>query len=289
MPETPENHLPPLAARRLGIDTHQELVVYLREDSSVVHSEGFVPQSRVQVQNGHNTILATLNVVHGNLLGLGEAGLSEAAWKKLACEEGASVRFSHPRPVESLSDVRAKIYGHRISEEAFNGIIQDIVQGRYMDVHLAAFITACGGNNLSHREMTALTRAMVAAGDVMDWGRSLVVDKHCVGGLPGNRTTPIVVAIVTSYGLLMPKTSSRAITSPAGTADTMETLTNVTLSLEDMRRVVDQEGGCLAWGGAARLSPADDVLIRVERTLNPMYSLIFQSAPPPRCAANPPR
>ncbi len=95
-----------------------------------------------------------------------------------------------------------------------------------------------------------------------------MVDKHSVGGLPGNRTTPIVVSIVTSCGLTMPKTSSRAITSPAGTADTMETLAPVALDLATMRRVVEQEGGCIAWGGAVRLSPADDILISVERALD---------------------
>ena len=74
--------------------------------------------------------------------------------------------------------------------------------------------------------------------------------------------------IVTSLGLTMPKTSSRAITSPAGTADTMETLAPVDLDVATMRRVVEREGGCIAWGGAVRLSPADDILIRVERALD---------------------
>lgn len=65
----------------------------------------------------------------------------------------------------------------------------------------------------------------------------------------------------------MPKTSSRAITSPAGTADVMETLAPVKLDLTAMRRVVDAEGSCVVWGGAVDLSPADDILIRVERAL----------------------
>jgi thymidine phosphorylase len=94
------------------------------------------------------------------------------------------------------------------------------------------------------------------------------MDKHSVGGLPGNRTTLIVVPIVTAAGILMPKTSSRAITSPAGTADTMEVLAPVDLDVGRMRRVVEQEGGCIVWGGSAHLSPADDVLIRVERPLD---------------------
>jgi thymidine phosphorylase len=109
---------------------------------------------------------------------------------------------------------------------------------------------------------------MVDAGERLTWPTALVLDKHCVGGLPGNRTSPLVVAMVTALGLVMPKTSSRSITSPAGTADSMETLAPVDLDLQQMRRVVEQEGGCLVWGGAVRLSPADDILIRVERSLD---------------------
>jgi thymidine phosphorylase len=109
---------------------------------------------------------------------------------------------------------------------------------------------------------------MVEAGDKLAWAAPVVMDKHCVGGLPGNRTTPIVVAIGASLGLVMPKTSSRAITSPAGTADTMATLAPVDLDISAIRRVVEAEGACIAWGGAVRLSPADDVLIRIERALD---------------------
>jgi thymidine phosphorylase len=109
---------------------------------------------------------------------------------------------------------------------------------------------------------------MVEVGDRIDWNKRPVVDKHCVGGLPGNRTTPIIVAIVAACGLTIPKTSSRAITSPAGTADTMETLAPIDLDIPAMRRVVEREGGCIVWGGAARLSPTDDILIRIENVLD---------------------
>lgn len=121
---------------------------------------------------------------------------------------------------------------------------------------------------MTGQEIADLTRAMVDSGERLDWGAELVVDKHCVGGLPGNRTTPIVVAIVAAFGLIMPKTSSRAITSPAGTADTMEVLAPVALDAAAMRRVVEQEQGCVVWGGAVSLSPADDLLIRVEKALD---------------------
>jgi thymidine phosphorylase len=164
--------------------------------------------------------------------------------------------------------VRGKLYGNRFSDEAAAAIIGDIRDGRYSDIQLAAYVAASADRLLDTRETIAITRAMVSSGRRFDWGRSPVLDKHCVGGLPGNRTTPIVVAIVTACGLLMPKTSSRAITSPAGTADAMETLAPVALSFERMREVVEREGGCIAWGGSVSLSPTDDIVIRVERALD---------------------
>jgi len=88
----------------------------------------------------------------------------------------------------------------------------------------------------------------VDAGERLSWNRPVVVDKHSVGGLPGIRTTPIIVAIVAALGLTVPKTSSRAITSPAGTADTMETLAPVTLDEKAIREVVEREGGCIRMG-----------------------------------------
>jgi thymidine phosphorylase len=113
-----------------------------------------------------------------------------------------------------------------------------------------------------------MTKAMVETGKRLVWPAGKIYDKHCIGGLPGNRTTPIVVAIVTCFGLTMPKTSSRAITSPAGTADTMETLTNVAMDMAAMRRVVETTGGCFVWGDSVGFSPADTSVIRIERALN---------------------
>lgn len=164
--------------------------------------------------------------------------------------------------------MRAKVYGRRLRPAAIDAVIVDVAAGRYSDLQLAAFVTACAGDRLDMEETVALTRAMLAVGERMHWGEGLVMDKHCVGGLPGNRTTMVIVPIVAACGLLMPKTSSRAITSPAGTADTMETLAPVDLDVAQIRRVVERTGGCVVWGGAVRLSPADDILIRVERPLD---------------------
>lgn len=257
-----------LSLRRLGIDTYQESVIYMRRDCPVCRAEGFEAQSRIAVNLDGHSLIATLNIVDSDLLLAGEAGLSEIAWQRLGAKEGDVVTLSHLPPLESLRHLRAKVYGHSLTDEAVTAIIRDVAQGRYSDIELAAFITACAGKRLDIEETIALTRAMIEVGERLHWDHSPIVDKHCIGGLPGNRTTMIVVPIVAAYGLTIPKTSSRAITSPAGTADVMERLTNIDLDLPAMRRVVEQEGGCVIWGGALRLSPADDMLIRVERPLD---------------------
>lgn len=257
-----------LRLHRFGIDTYQEPVVFLREDSAVCRSEGFESQSRVQLTVGARSLVATLYTVSAQLLGETQAGLSESAWHALGAADGEEVELSHPEPVESFAAVRGKVYGQPFSAEGIDAAVRDIAAGHYSGLELAAFVTACGGASLSRDETVALTRAMTEAGQQLRWAQTPVMDKHCVGGLPGNRTTPIVVAIVAACGLTIPKTSSRAITSPAGTADAMEMLAPVNLDVATMRRVVEREGGCVIWGGAMALSPADDVLIRVERPLD---------------------
>jgi len=257
-----------LKLRRLGIDTLQEHVVYMRRDCHVCRAEGFDSLARVEVECNGRHLIATLNVVDGPLLGPDEAGLSLHAAQALQGKDGDTLIVRHAPSLDSLSALRSKIYGHRLGRDDLGAIIGDVVRGCYADIHIAAFLSACAGGRMDFQETVDLTRVMVDVGEVLDWGRTPVLDKHCVGGLPGNRTSPIVVAIVAAAGEVIPKTSSRAITSPAGTADVMETMTRVDLDVAAMRRVVDREGACLAWGGALALSPADDALIRVERPLD---------------------
>ena len=214
--------VPALRARRLGLHTQHQAVVVMRTDCHVCRAEGLAARSQVLLTLRDRQVQATLFQIDGDLLSHGDVALSEAAWSLLGVTDGEQIHFSHPPSLDSLSSVRRRIHGNRLDESSLTSIVRDVVAGRYTDVHLAAFLTASSALPLDLVETAALTKAMVAAGDKLDWGRAVVVDKHSIGGLPGNRTTPIVVAIAAASGLLMPKTSSRAITSPAGTADTME-------------------------------------------------------------------
>ena len=266
----PTGPAPQLQARRIGIDTYRENVVYLRRDCPVVRAEGFQALAKVEVEADGRTILAVLNVVDDErLLDGRELGLSEEAWTQLAVADGAPVAVRHAEPPPSMWALKRKIGGERLGAGEFAAIVRDIAAHRYSKIELAAFVVATDQFALDRDEVLFLTQAMVDVGQRLTWPQQRpVVDKHCIGGIPGNRTSMLIVPIVAAHGMLIPKTSSRAITSPAGTADTMDVLAEVELPFGRLREIVREHHGCLAWGGRAALSPADDVLISVERPLS---------------------
>jgi thymidine phosphorylase len=261
-----------LALRRVAIDTYRENVAYLHRQCEIYRAEGFQALAKVEVSADGKRILAVLNVVDdASLVAPGELGLSEEAFATLGIEAGAQVRVAHAEPPPSMEAVRRKIDGERLSANEFVAIAHDIAERRYAKMEIAAFLVASGQTGLDRDEVMNLTRAMVAQGERLNWGGDLVADKHCIGGIPGNRTSMLVVPIVAAHGMLIPKTSSRAITSPSGTADTMEVLAEVELHPARLHDVVRRERGALIWGGTANLAPVDDILISVERPLGLDY------------------
>jgi thymidine phosphorylase len=258
-----------LALRRVAIDTYHENVVYLNRDCALYRAEGFQALSKVEVRANGQKILATLNVVDDPaIVRCGEVGLSEDAFAQMGVNDGHAASVSQAEPPESMAALFRKINGERLNREDFLAIVRDIAQHHYSKIELTAFVVATNRGEMDREEVFFLADAMVACGRRLDWQSPLVVDKHCIGGIPGNRTSMLVVPIVAAHGMLCPKTSSRAITSPAGTADTMEVLANVELPFDKLSEIVRDHRGCLAWGGTANLSPADDVLISVERPLS---------------------
>ena len=258
-----------LALRRVAIDTWRENVAYLHRDCAVYRAEGFQALSKIEVRANGRRILATLNVVDDDaLVARDEIGLSTDAFAQLDVSEGHAILVAQAERPASIKALFRKLAGERLIQDEMHAIVRDIVEKRYSKIELTAFVVGCARDELDREEVYFLTQAMAASGQRLDWHEPLVVDKHCIGGIPGNRTSMLVVPIVAAHGLLCPKTSSRAITSPAGTADTMEVLAEVELALPRLQEIVRTHRGCLVWGGTAQLSPADDVLISVERPLS---------------------
>ena len=264
----PSNSRPQLKIRRIGLDTGRENVAVISRRSKALRPEVFRGFSRVELRRETRVLLATLLITDDDsLIGPDELGLADPAFRRFAQPVGTLVTVTPTTPPDSLEAVRAKIQGHALSTAQIKAIIDDVTHYRYSDMEIAAFLIG-SASFMTSDELLSLSSAMAQAGTRLKWDRQIVVDKHCIGGIPGNRTSMIVVPIVAAHGLMIPKTSSRAITSPAGTADTMEVLARVDLGVEEMKEVVTACHGCLVWGGHVNLSPADDILISVERPLS---------------------
>ena len=266
-------NVPALRLRAVRIDTDSENVAYLARGCGACRVDALRAAQKVAVRLAGAAadaaaMLAVLNIVDDpSIVGPDELGLSEQAFALLGVPAGTAVSIGPASRPASLDIVRRKLQGEPLDLEAMRAIARDIAARRYARSEIAAFLVACGRDDLERDEVLALTRAMLETGERLDWREPLVADKHCIGGIPGNRTSMIVVPIVAAHGMLIPKTSSRAITSPAGTADTMQVLAEVDLDPGRLHEIVLRERGCIAWGGTARLAPLDDLLISVERPL----------------------
>ncbi len=196
----------------------------------------------------------------------GNVFLFDETTECLDVKEGDVVNIEPTIKPDSVDYIKKKIGGEELSREETYSIVQDAVKSRLTDPELMAYTTAIQMSEFSMKEAEHLTKAMVETGEEINIEGAL--DKHCIGGVPGNRTTPIVVSIIAAAGYKIPKTSSRAITSPAGTADTMEVITNVKHGASEVESIVRKTNGCFTWGGSLNLAPADDEFIRVRDSLN---------------------
>ena len=198
-----QNNSTHLILRRVAIDTYRENVAYLHRDCPIYRVEGFQALSKIEIKSNGHQILATLNVVDDeSIVGCGEVGLSEDAFKLLNVESGQSASVSQAEPPPSMGALLRKINGERLEKEDFKNIIKDIAQHRYSKIELAAFVVATNRGEMDREEVYFLADGMVACGRRLNWKEPLVVDKHCIGGIPGNRTSMLIVPIVAAHGMV---------------------------------------------------------------------------------------
>ncbi len=253
-----------LKTKLLDVGTGGVLVALL-DDATAIKLDVFAGD-RIRVSSGNKSVICTVDIAkHADhdIIGL----YYESA-DLLRVRQGQKVAVTPAPSPLSVPLIRAKLHGSTLSEKDMLQIVEDISTNKLTSLEIAYFVSAAYTQGFSVKETYNLAKAMINTGDKLSWGNKVVCSKHCIGGITGNRTTMIVVPIVTAAGLLMPKTSSRAITSPAGTADTMELLAPVSFSrISDIKKVVEKTDGCIIWGGSLDLAPADDKIINAEHPL----------------------
>jgi AMP phosphorylase len=196
-----------------------------------------------------------------------EIALSREVMDALSIKESDDVEVSLAERPQSTVFIKKKIDNGTLNKQEIETIVKDIVNNALTEAEIAYFVAGVYEHGMNNQETEDLIWAMVATGKRLNF-QGQVVDKHSIGGIAANRTTPIVVSICAAAGLIMPKTSSRAITSAAGTADVVESIAKVEFTTADIKRIVEKTGACMVWGGSLGLSPADDKLIQIERVIN---------------------
>jgi AMP phosphorylase len=198
---------------------------------------------------------------------LGEIAVSSEIRKKMKLRKGQSLDVNLSTIPQSTLYIKKKLDGKALKPEQIKEIVKDIVNNSLSQAELSLFISAMYLKGMNFKETVSLIEAILDSGNMLKLGRKMVVDKHSVGGVPGNRTTPIVVSICAAAGLTMPKTSSRSITSAAGTADVIETIARVEFSIEELKKIIKKTNACIVWGGALGMVPADSKILDTEKIL----------------------
>lgn len=258
----------PLFLKAKLLDFSAKHLVVVMDDSDARRMK-VRPNDRVNVciAGKKNVCITCVADVSAREVRPGELGVFEEVRKLLHLKKSTALHVSPIPPLESSRSVQRKIRGEVLSEKQIRQIVLDINDNKLSEIELSAFMTAVFVHGFNEDETTFMTKALIDNGQKLSFGSKPVLDKHSIGGTNG-RASMIVVPIIASAGFLIPKTSSRSITSAAGTADSMEVLAPVSLSIEQLKAVVKKTNGCVVWGGALDLAPVDDKIIHVEHPLN---------------------
>lgn len=254
-----------LKPKKINITVGNKYIVII--NSKTATEMDIHPADRIQIINGHHEAIAIVDT--SPIIKAGEIGLYVEAWNKLHVKRGDKrVSIGITKKPDSVKFIKEKLEGKRLSKKKIATIISDIVHERLSNTELTYFVAAIQMHHLNEKEIVNLTKVIAENGEHISFKNKIVLDKHCIGGVPGNRTTLITVPICAAAGLTVPKTSSRAITSPSGTADTLEVLTNITNSTKQLKKIAEKVGAFMTWGGDAGIAAADDYLIKVRNPLS---------------------
>ncbi len=221
---------------------------------------------RILIKKGLKEIITIVDTI-GKLVKENEIAVSSEIKEILSLSSGDKLEVSIAQPPKSMSFIKDKLNNKTLSKNQINEIIQDLADNSLSESEIAMFISATYKNGMNFQETIFLIEAFLETGHKLKFNFKFVADKHSIGGIAGNRTTPIVVSICATAGLVFPKSSSRAITSAAGTSDVIETLANVDFSANEIKRIIKKTNACLVWGGAIGMVPVDEKIIKIEKQL----------------------
>ncbi|MBQ8179371.1 MAG: AMP phosphorylase [Candidatus Methanomethylophilaceae archaeon] len=260
-----------LEVRYYDVDS-SEPTVLLHDDDCV--EIGVQENDRVSVSGPRSAIVLVSR--SDTLVEKGVVMVPASVMAKCGIAEGDTVSVTYSQKPDSVRSIRRKMDREKLEKEEIEAIVEDILENRLSKIEISAWLTALQINGMDIEEIAHFTKAMANTGTIIKFDREPVFDFHSLGGIPGNKITPIVVSIVAAAGIMIPKLSSRAISSACGTSDFVETFCDVLIDADRLKRVSEEIGGVFAWGGGMNLAPVDDMVINIEHPLgiNPRAQML---------------
>lgn len=175
------------------------------------------------------------------------------------------VSFVKSNPL-SMQAIRKKLLWKKITEEEIDAVIEDIKNNKIHDLVLAYYVATSFFYKSDIHELAYTTKATAYTWDMyrFPW---IVAGKYCIWWVPGNETTMIVVPILASLWVTVPKSFSKAITSPAATGECVNVLMDIEFDKQEVIRITDKVWACLVWNEKLNLAPVNDRIIKVSAPL----------------------
>ena len=250
-----------LRVRAADIETYEPIVLLHGEDALQM---GVGTTDRVRIEGGKPAVcIVTITDIPGLK---GSIAMPHNVLGKCSLKDGDEVDVSYSPLPPSIRSIRRKINGVRLEADELDSVVWDIYHGNLSEKEILAFVSAFNVNNSDIAEVAFLTRSMAATGQTVDLVTRPVFDFHSLGGIPGNKITPIVVSIVASEGLVIPKMSSRAVSSACGTADFIDTFCDVEMDAGSLVKAIGRAGGVFACGNED-YAPVGRMIIDAERPM----------------------
>ena len=256
-----------LSLKYVAINSFNENIVYLHKDCNAYKIDDIKSITKIEVHGGAEPVGAFLEVVDDeSIVHQGQLGMNKQAFEQLNLPEGANVTISLANVSSSVASIKRKISGNVLYDSEYKAIVKDIVSRKYSNMDIASFLVATG-SFMTVQEVLALTEAL-AGDENITWDKeNIVVDHHCMGGVPGNKTDIIITAIVAAYGLPIPKTASYSLTSCAGVADTFSVLANVDLDEKNLKKIVNEHRGAIVSYTGLPITYANKIISSVQRSI----------------------
>ncbi len=252
--------------KKIDIQDGESLIAVLNEHDA--WELGVNKFDKIEIKHNGEYIVADADLTQ-HLVARGEIGLFAETTEKLHVNNKDIVSIHHTqRENLTVNAIKKKMRGEDITEEEINSIIKDISENKLTDTLATYYVASSFFKETSDKEMYLTAKAMAENGVTFKYPKDeIIADKHCIGGVPGNETTMIMIPLLASLGITMPKNFSKAITSPAATGECVSVLMNTEFEQPEIEHIIKECNACLIWGGALDLAPADDKLIKIQYPL----------------------